>query len=126
MKKEDFFGLLGLITFGIIILGIGFYFGYKVSNNSKNQDLITLQAQQIEKEVKQPVEYITKEVPEVYFVAGGGEPNCPESHPIKGKFSSTGNIFYTEDHKSYKRVIAEICFNNLDYAKNIAKFNQKM
>lgn len=126
MKREDIFGLLGLITFGIIILGIGFYFGYKVSDNARTQDFISLQSKKVEQESKEQTQYIAKEVPEVYFVAGGGEPECPESHPIKGKLSSTGNIFYAKDHKTYKRVIAEICFNNPEFAKNTAKFTQKM
>lgn len=120
--------LLTIFGFGIVFI-VGGYFGYRVQE-VKNLDTVTdLQAQIVTAELKaneKPAPNITSlEVPEIHWADQGGESDCPSTHKYKGKITSTGNVVYSPENKTYRRIRANVCFVSLEYATKEAGFFEK-
>lgn len=117
-----------LIGIGIIFT-LGGYFGYRIQEVQNVKLVSDLQAQVITAETtsekSDTTQLITHDIPEVSWLPPGGGTSCPDTHPVKGKFTSTGNIAYTTTNKTYKRITAHICFASIDYATNVAGFFAK-
>ena len=129
MKKVKLIlNYLGIFTLVLLIFITGFYFGRK--QVLANQDLsysqiLDSEALQNTSDLTQKTNIITKEVEGVHWIKAGNEPYCPEDYPIKGKFDKNVNVFYTQDNKYYKRVVAHVCFATEDFASNKAGFIKK-
>lgn len=102
---------------------VGFYFGRKnalaIQNNQAKSEVLGL-AENIQRQTVKVLE-----VPGVYWIKPNQEPICPETHPIKGTFTTTQGYFYLPDHKNYKLVKADICFVNEEFARDVAGFIRK-
>jgi hypothetical protein len=120
---------LGLTIVGLVLVFcLGGYFGYRVQEINNVDEVTTLQAQVIDAQTTtqvadQPVEVL--EVNEVFWLPPGGQSSCPENHPVKGKFTSTGNVAYSPTNKSYNRVRAHLCLQSIEFATQQAGFFQK-
>jgi hypothetical protein len=116
---------LVMFALGVIFFGSGFYFGNKtgVANtlNSNVQSNIDKQKSTL---VTPPnLEIIKSEG--ISWIKANQEPKCPETHPIKGKFTAGGNKFYDTNYKGFDKIKPDICFVSVDFAKNTAGFVQK-
>jgi hypothetical protein len=129
-KINDVLNSLGIVLLGIVLFGGGFYFGGKTTAATMTKELQTNQdissfAQNVTAE---PVVEATSkglEVSGVSWIRVGQAPVCPETHPIKGKFDTNVNVYYLQDHKSYEKVKAEICFSDEAFASQSAGFIRK-
>jgi hypothetical protein len=110
----------------VVVFVLGGYFGYRIQESQNFSRVAQLQSEviiaQSQESDNSSEEIIPIEVPEVYWLSQGGESQCPQSHPIKAKFTSTGNVAYTPENKSYKRVRAHICLINAEFATDSAGF----
>jgi hypothetical protein len=110
----------------IIVFVLGGYFGYRIQEVHNFSRVTELQSEviiaQSGRGVDESIEVVPIEVPGIHWLKPGGESICPETHPIKAKFTSTGNVAYTQDNKSYNRVTAHICLVNATYAVEEAGF----
>ena len=132
-KKEakSVFVYFSYFIFTVTFILVGFYFGYKnaeakftnpelISNNKLNTtDSSSTNLAVIDPE--NDIEINTN----VVWIKINQEPTCPPTHPIKGKFTNSANIYYTKDNNFYNRVVPHICFSTEEYAKEIAGFIKK-
>jgi hypothetical protein len=122
--------LLLILLLVVIFLG-GFFLGTKYQGTANSQKLAdnrvqgtldsvsTLSQQdQLELDINTEVDYI-------YWIDFTKEADCPLTHPVKGKFNSDANVFYTPDNKFYNRVSPDICFTDEEKALELAKFIKK-
>ncbi len=112
------------ITLIIFVFGIGFYFGHKTGIN---QVLATVVKQDIDNPKPTTKADNLKIIPTqgVYWVKANQEPKCPDTHPIKGKFTTGGNKFYDSTYKTYDKIKPDVCFVSVEFAKNESGFTQK-
>jgi hypothetical protein len=108
----------------MLLFGGGFYFGYKTSSaqtNEKSFSLLEAQAQGKADAValtQQSSAVTPKEVDGVQWIIPGQKPECDTNHTIKGKFDKNTNYFYAPGHKSWEKVIPQICFATEDFAQS--------
>jgi hypothetical protein len=126
-KNFSFVNFISYILFILLFTSIGFYFGYKnaqasildsssmtsPSSNSENSSDTVLTLDDTETNSN------------VFWIKINEEPKCPPSHPIKGKFTGSANVFYTKENKFYNRVTPHICFFSEEYARDVAGFIKK-
>ncbi len=120
---QKWLNIFGIIVICCILSGIGFYFGYKTSEANKKlatDSGIVKAASEIEKK-----EIKALEVPGVFWILPNKEPNCPETHTIKGTFAANSGNFYTKDNKNWERIKADICFATEEFARDKAGFIKK-
>jgi hypothetical protein len=112
----------------VVFLG-GFFLGSKYQGVTNSQELAdtrvdttlrTPSATSLLEELN-----IDTNVEYVYWVAYDEEPECPITHPIKGKVNSDVNVFYAPDNNSYNRVKPDLCFTDETVATDIAGFLKK-
>ena len=113
----------GLLVLCVILAGIGFYFGYK-TREAQAVDLVDSGVSTAAKEIEKK-EIKALEVEGVFWILPNKDPLCPETHPVKGTFSSNSGNFYTKDNKTYERVKPDICFATEDFARDKAGFIKK-
>lgn len=145
-KLINFFGSLSLI---VILFGSGYYFGYQggvfnakkesdkiadnLAKNSKNFkngiEISNQNSQSIENKpssnLSKPNQIITLNEQIKFFKTTDSNRNCPAELQVKGVFSSDLGYFYTKDNKQFDRVKADICFDSIETAREIAGFVQK-
>jgi hypothetical protein len=117
-----------MCNFGSANYFVGFYFGYKnkEARESQNSLLVSNKPSTASLETEKLITAgDLKDIPEVYWIRSGEEPVCPQSHPIKGKFDSAVNLYYTKENKFYDRVKPNLCFVHEVFAKDIAGFVKK-
>jgi hypothetical protein len=61
----------------------------------------------------------------VHWLKLNEPPECPKTHPVKGKVNSDGGIYYGLDAKNWARIKPQLCFANEEYAKDKAFFEKK-
>jgi hypothetical protein len=134
-KKTD--GVLGYVfyfIFIVIFISVGFYFGYKnaeatftdpefIANSLKESEIIPNLEQNNLTNI--PLEEDDETKKNVLWVKINEEPTCPPTHPIKGKFTNSANVYYTKENNFYNRVVPHICFSSEEYAREIAGFIKK-
>lgn len=116
----------------ISTFGLGFYLGTKYVAYKKAEDSTDQIIQQALENVNSsssssssPVNAInlaTTSNPDIFWIKTGTKPECPQTHPVKGKFDSNANVFYLPDNKSYNRVRPDICFASKEFAEIQAGF----
>ena len=107
----------------IAVLGIGFYFGFKVGLSNQPK---TTNDNQINAEAKNTVNIKSLELAGVYFFALNTKDHiCPENYSVKGVFSSDYGYYYTKENKNFTRIKADICFTDEIFARDKAGFIKK-
>lgn len=123
----------GYIFLGLSIFGAGYYFGGKVATAKQVEQLSyeeSIQKIALEGVVQDslgnniPVT-AAEPVLGVHWLPLNEAPVCPETHPLKGKFDSSVNVYYAPDHKSYARVKPHLCLSDEEFAQNEAGFVRK-
>ena len=99
------------------LLGAGFWLGARW--NQAKESVIIIQEQESTIQVE------AQEVPGVHWIGVGNSPECPETHPIKGKLGSDAPVFYTKDNDWYDRIKPQLCFATEEYARDVAGFVKK-
>ena len=130
---DEYLQTAGYVLIGLCLFGGGFYFGGKVTGAKQvEQTDYDTAIQQIaltsvvEDAVHNTIPATAAEpVPGVYWLPVNQPPVCPETHPLKGKFDSAVNVYYTPDNKSYDRVKPHLCLSDEDFAQNEAGFIKK-
>jgi hypothetical protein len=117
MPRKDWILTLGLIILGGGLFGLGFFLGYKTvkpaTGEVKGAQVV------VEKKVD------AQAVPGVFWIKAGGQPVCPDSHPIKGKFDNYTGYFYATDYKTYDKIKPVLCFASEEYAAKEGGFLKK-
>lgn len=108
----DFKQIFTTIVIILVTFFAGFWTGKRIYENKNKNTLNFTQTSSSSQNV------IAKEVDGVFWIKAGEEAMCPETHPIKGKFSEGVGFFYTSENKSYARVKPEFCLVSEEYAKN--------
>lgn len=133
-KSNPTINYLYYFLFIVIFIGVGFYFGYKNAEATfTNPDFIaeyqsTLSSSDSKKSSSSSnsLEIVIPEDKElesnVVWIQINEEPICPPTHPIKGKFNNSANVYYTKENNFYNRVIPHICFASEEYAREVAGF----
>jgi hypothetical protein len=125
---------LGVICVCVLLFGGGFYFGAKsskvklkeeLSKQEKIQSLAISESSLEKSNIKVEASSVGEPVAGAYWIKVGQAPICPETHPIKGKFDSKVNIYYTPDYPKYDKIKPEICLSDEAFAKDIAGFIKK-
>ncbi len=125
MNKNEILNYIGIFCLFSVFFVSGFYFGYKSSSSKQSgitatTDEIRAIADKVDNQEVTKVNVL--DTPGVFWIKVGEPPICPQTHPIKGKFDSSVNIYYLQDHQSYDNVKAHICFVDENTAKEQAGF----
>ena len=116
---------LAYILIFIVVLGIGFYFGYKLGVTNQNK-LSSENSGLVNAEAKEKTVVKSLELVGVYFFPLNiREHVCPENYDVKGVFSSDYGYYYTKENKNFTRIKADICFTNEEFARDKAGFIKK-
>ncbi|MEM1312604.1 MAG: hypothetical protein AAGF07_04030 [Patescibacteria group bacterium] len=116
--------IIGTVSLIVIIFVVGFYFGYKNATASQaNLNGIPVTTASDTPNNKQEIKAL--EVLGVQWIKIGQEPVCESNYPIKGTFADNFGNYYTPENSRYKRIKADICFANEEYARDTAGFVKK-
>ena len=130
---DEYLQTAGYVLLGLILFGGGFYFGAKVTGAKQVEQAdydTAIQQVALTSVVEDAVTnqlpvQAAESVPGVYWLPVNQPPVCPETHPLKGKFDSSVNVYYTPENKSYDRVKPHLCLSDENYAQNEAGFIKK-
>jgi hypothetical protein len=130
MNKEAVLNFGLSVLLGLTIFSAGFYFGYRNNRTDQKQEIASqnvagvIESQGLESS-ENSQNFESKKIEGVFWIKAGEKPVCPDIFPIKGKFDSPVNIFYSKENKFYDRVVPHICFVNVEFARDEAGFLQK-
>lgn len=113
--NKKWLNYLGVTLLAIIVFVTGFYYGFRY--HEANTNPVNLSEVKGVADAITNTEIVTKEIPGVYWIKPGQDPNCPQDYPIKGKFDSNVCFFYTKENQSYSRVKAHVCFASEEFAE---------
>jgi hypothetical protein len=112
--SKKWLSYLGITLLVVVVFAIGFYYGFRY--HEANAETVDFAGVQSAAESIEHVEVTAKEVDGVHWIKAGSDPNCPDDHPIKGKFDSNVCFFYTKENQFYNRVKAHVCFATEEFA----------
>jgi hypothetical protein len=107
--KERFINVTVTVVVSVLLVVVGYYFGYK---NAVAQKGIESSGEKVKSssESSIEVESLKKDL-KVYYFEVGEERSCPKGFPVKGKFESDINLYYTKENQFYERVKPHVCFS---------------
>jgi len=133
----------GIVLISAMLLIVGGFFGYKIRDGQIQKET-TQNTQQTDKKAdtqsqnqqvsdsdrstksKTAIQDTSSENQnQIFWIKPNNPPNCPETHPIKGKVDGSSGLFYTKENKFYTRVVPIICFATEEYAIQTAGFQKK-
>ncbi len=115
----------GFVFILLAIFGLGFWFGTKYIQTQENESKIIVETTTTSSSINNIKDIKTTENPEIFWIKVGQQPVCPETHPIKGKFSTDSGIYYLTENKNYDRVKPHICFKTEEFTRDVAGFVKK-
>ncbi len=127
MNLKSIVNYLGYLVLVVILVGSGFYFGYKNAEASLKTDSTSKNVSNALAKINssQKSEVKILEVEGAFWLKNGQDPICPATHPVKGKFDSKANVYYLPENKFYNRSSPDICFASEEYARDKAGFLKK-
>jgi hypothetical protein len=120
MAKYTWLNYLGIIFGCLVLVGAGFYFGYKSRQIQLDRPVAnnTVSAEPGATTTK----IVAKEIPGIFWIKPGMTPSCPKDYEIKGRFDNVANVYYTPESKTYGRIKPDICFATEETARDTAGF----
>lgn len=124
--------VLYLIVIVVLFSG-GYYFGYKngysyqfgLKQQVESSVNLNEKASRDLDNINRPSPLNLERVSDVHFLKPNVPKTCPLTHQIKGVFNSDYGYFYEKTNKSFERVKPDICFIDVETARDKAGFIQK-
>ena len=116
---------LGYVLVAFVLVFAGYWLGSKNTEARAIKEKEQAVAEVIEQNKTKPPEVKALEVVGVHWLKLNELPQCPSTHPVKGKVNSDGGIYYSTDHKNWGKIKPQLCFANEEYARDKAFFEKK-